>query len=69
MESKLFEEILIITGCLKSRERMQENWRLRIQASNLSANNRNVFFQYELDTVELLDSYKQTNKQKLNEEQ
>lgn len=69
MESKLFEEILIITGCLKSRERMQENWRLRIQTSNLSANNRNVFFQYELDTVELLDSYKQTNKQKLNEEQ
>lgn len=69
MGSKLFEEILIITGCLKSRERMQENWRLRIQASNLSANNRNVFFQYELDTVELLDSYKQTNKQKLNEEQ
>lgn len=68
MESKLFEEILIITGCLKSRERMQENWRLRIQASNLSANNRNVFFQYELDTVELLDSYKQTNKQKLNEQ-
>lgn len=69
MGSKLFEEILIITGCLKSRERMQENWRLRIQTSNLSANNRNVFFQYELDTVELLDSYKQTNKQKLNEEQ
>lgn len=69
MESKLFEEILIITGCLKSRERMQENWRLRIQTSNLSANNRNIFFQYELDTVELLDSYKQTNKQKLNEEQ
>lgn len=68
MGSKLFEEILIITGCLKSRERMQENWRLRIQASNLSANNRNVFFQYELDTVELLDSYKQTNKQKLNEQ-